>query len=244
VGWRRRCRLLVAAGVVWATLLGTPGVASETSVDIGGFKFSPGTVTAQQGDTVTWHWVGPDVNHTVTSTANQADSFESHPAVPVSQVTGPPPGGTYSHVFNTPGSFTYFCRVHPFIKGTVVVKPAPPLPPPPPPTGVTQQAAPAAPHPTFKECISQRNFIIRLRETGGVHLKSATVRVNGNATPVERKTIEGRSRLTARVDLRGLPKGQYVVAITAKTTEGRPLHGTRLYKTCDQKNVSYVLPKL
>jgi hypothetical protein len=114
-----------------------------------------------------------------------------------------------------------------------------------------QAAAPAgsqgnagAGHPTFKECLSQRNFIIRLRELGGVHLRSATVIVNGKPASVVARTIAGRRRLTARVDLRGLPSGQYAVNIEARTTKGRTLRGRRLYTTCSKKAVSYVHPKL
>jgi len=242
---REVARLVVFTAFSLTIALVAPAVASESDVSIGGFKFSPPTVTVQQGDTVTWSWAGPDTNHTVTSDPGQADSLESHPGIPANQIVGPPQGGTYSHTFNTPGTFTYFCRVHTFMKGKVVVNPAPP----PVDLGAGGGAPPAAGsgdsgHPTFKECLSQRNFIIRLREVGGVHLRSATVTVNGKATAVVPRTIDGRRRLTARVDLRGLPRGVYVVAITARTTKGALLRGRRLYMTCSKPVPSYILPKL
>jgi hypothetical protein len=68
--------------------------------------------------------------------------------------------------------------------------------------------------------------------------------VNGKPAPVVARRIDGRRRLTARVDLRGLRPGQYVVSITAKTTGGRTLHGRRLYVTCSKRVPSYILPKL
>jgi hypothetical protein len=68
--------------------------------------------------------------------------------------------------------------------------------------------------------------------------------VNGKPTAVVARTIDGRRRLTARVDLRGLRPGQHVVEITAKTIEGRTLHGRRLYMTCSRRVPSHVLPKL
>ena len=37
------------------------------------------------------------------------------------------------------------------------------------------------------------------------------------------------------VDLRGLPKGQITVKITALTTTARTIKGTRKYKTCRGK---------
>lgn len=230
----------VAALSAAACMIGLvmPAVAAESDVAVGSFKFAPATVTVQQGDTVTWSWAGPDVNHTITSDPGQADSFESHPTVATAQVTGPPPGGTYSHTFTTPGSFTYFCRVHPSMQGKVVVTEAPPTAP------AAQGTPGAAGHPTFKECLSQRNFIIRLREAGRVHLKSADVKVNGKAVEVVPRKIDGRRRLTARVDLRGLPTGQYTVDITAKTSKGGTLHGQRLYRTCSKRVPSYILPTL
>jgi plastocyanin len=237
-------RVAALSAAACAIGLAMPAVAAESDVEVGSFKFAPASVTVQQGDAVTWSWAGPDVNHTITSDPGQADSFESHPTVATSQVTGPPPGGTYSHTFTTPGSFTYFCRVHPSMQGKVVVTPAAP-------GAAGQGGGPAAQgtpgaagHPTFKECLSQRNFIIRLRQAGGVHLKSADVKVNGKAVEVVPRKIDGRRRLTARVDLRGLPSGQYTVDITAKTSKGGTLHGQRLYRTCSKRVPSYILPKL
>src|SRR5262245_47336062 len=161
-------RLAALSTAVWAVALAMPAVAAESDVQIGSFKFAPATVTVQQGDTVTWSWAGPDVNHTVSSDPGQADSFESHPTTATNQVAGPPQGGTFSHTFNTPGAFTYFCRVHPSMTGKVVVNAAPPGHA---GTPDAQQSPVTGEHPTFKECLSQRNFIIRLREVGGVRLK-------------------------------------------------------------------------
>lgn len=78
-----------------------------------------------------------------------------------------------------------------------------------------------------KKCVSRRNFKIRLREPAGDALASATVFVNGKRV----KVVRGE-RLTARVDLRGLPKGRYKVRIVAKTVLGRTMKGTRKYRTC------------
>jgi plastocyanin len=32
-------------------------------------------------------------------------------------------GATYSHVFTSPGTYTYHCAIHPFMTGTVTVTP-------------------------------------------------------------------------------------------------------------------------
>ena len=42
-------------------------------------------------------------------------------------------------------------------------------------------------------------------------------------------------RVTAPVDLRGLPKGRYKVEIRITTSTGRVIKGTRRYRTCVPK---------
>ena len=45
------------------------------------------------------------------------------------------------------------------------------------------------------------------------------------------KTLKGK-RITAGVDLRGLPKGKFTVTVSARTTDGRTVKETRKYRTC------------
>ncbi len=94
--------------------------------------------------------------------------------------------------------------------------PAPPIGP-----------ASAATLPSNKRCISRRSFKIRLARPAGDPLAKAEVRVNGRKV----QTIK-TSRLTAPVDLRGLPKGKVKVSITAITRSGRRLTAARTYTTC------------
>jgi len=81
--------------------------------------------------------------------------------------------------------------------------------------------------PSARTCRSRRVFRIRLREPRRGRLRSATVYVNGKLVRV----VRGR-RLRAPVDLRGLPRGRYVVRVVARTTTGRTLRRTRRYRTC------------
>src|SRR5437764_7756186 len=103
----------IALGVVAAP-------AQAADVTIKNFSFMPSSITIAQGDAVKWTWAGPDTNHSVTSTAGQADSFDSDPGKTPSSLDHPP-GDTFSHTFNTPGTFTYMCKVHSFMTGKVVV---------------------------------------------------------------------------------------------------------------------------
>jgi plastocyanin len=80
-------------------------------VTIDNFRFSPSELTVAVGTKVTWvnH---DDVPHTATSTTKPR-TIDS---------------GTldtddkFSKVFTTPGTYEYFCAVHPHMKGQIVVK--------------------------------------------------------------------------------------------------------------------------
>jgi hypothetical protein len=76
-------------------------------------------------------------------------------------------------------------------------------------------------------CVSRRNFRIRLQLPVGTRVRSARVRVAGRPVRVS----IGR-RITAPVDLRGLPRGVVVVRIRVVTLSGDVLRGTRRYRTC------------
>ncbi len=99
--------------------------AKTYNVKVADFVFAPANLSIKLGDVVKWSWTGEDVNHSVTATAGQAESFESHPGAKISEVTKAPAGGSFSHVFTHEGTFTYLCRVHPGMTGKVTVGAAP-----------------------------------------------------------------------------------------------------------------------
>ena len=83
--------------------------AASGSVTVSDFTFSPGTITINQGDTVTWVNNGP-TPHSATSSSGVFDTGIF------------PKGQSRSHTFNEAGTFAYICTPHPFMKGTVVVQ--------------------------------------------------------------------------------------------------------------------------
>jgi len=87
-----------------------PSAAPSATVDMTGTAFVPEEVTVKAGGTVTWHNSDP-VPHTITSVG-------SGPlASPI--VVG---GGDFSFTFPKPGTYTYFCLVHPNMRGSVDVQ--------------------------------------------------------------------------------------------------------------------------
>lgn len=87
--------------------------------------------------------------------------------------------------------------------------------------------------PSAKACLSRRNFRIRLVAPAGVTITKAVVLVNGRQAAVRRG-----AKLTAPVDLRGLPKSRYTVKITVTFAGGKTLSGTRKYRTCAKRRAS------
>jgi LPXTG-motif cell wall-anchored protein len=85
--------------------------AASTGVTISDFKFAPGTVTVNVGDTVTWSNSGP-TGHSATANDGSFDTGILQK------------GSSGSHTFSQAGTFSYICKPHPFMKGTVVVQAA------------------------------------------------------------------------------------------------------------------------
>jgi plastocyanin len=98
-----------------------PRSAATAHVSIVDFGYSPATITVTVGTTVTWSNTG-SVIHSVTS---DTGAFDSSPSCPTGACIDP--GGSFSHVFSTAGTFTYHCRVHSNMHGTVIVKAAAPV---------------------------------------------------------------------------------------------------------------------
>ena len=87
----------------------SPARAADTEVKIDNFTFSPQQITVKAGDTVTWvnH---DDIPHTVTS---KTMTFRSK-AMDTDD--------KFSFTFATPGTYEYFCSLHPHMTGTIVVE--------------------------------------------------------------------------------------------------------------------------
>jgi plastocyanin len=83
---------------------------TKAQVTIDNFAFSPQTVTVKAGTTVTWS-NHDDTPHTVVSPqkfkSKALDSDDS-----------------FSFTFTTPGTYQYFCSLHPHMTGTIVVEAA------------------------------------------------------------------------------------------------------------------------
>jgi plastocyanin len=82
---------------------------AEQQIRIDNFAFTPATITIPVGTRVTWV-NRDDVPHTVTS---KTRLFVS-PALDTE--------GKFEYVFDKPGTYVYYCSVHPHMIATVIVK--------------------------------------------------------------------------------------------------------------------------
>jgi len=196
------------AALVLALLALTPAAAaaSNRSVDIADFEFSPAALTVNPGDTVTWRWRGADRNHTVTSRPGQADSFESDPGTAEFAVQHPA-GDTFAHAFATPGRFGYVCRVHPSMTGHVTV------------VAVADRVAP--------RLRSLEAGVAKLRFTLS-EKASVTALVTRSGKTVKRLRIRGRKGVNSvKFPPRDLRAGRYRLAVSAVDALGNESKAAR-----------------
>jgi len=92
-------------------LAGTAFAAQPNSVAISNFAFDPPTLTVAPGARVTWtnHDEEP---HAIVS-ANKETPFKS---------AGLDTDDSFAFVFDKPGTYKYFCSIHPHMVGQIVVK--------------------------------------------------------------------------------------------------------------------------
>jgi plastocyanin len=82
--------------------------ASSDSVEISDFAFSPDAIEVDAGTTVTWQNADPTA-HTVSARDGAFDSGTLDP------------GSGFEATFAQPGTFAYFCQIHPTMRGSVRV---------------------------------------------------------------------------------------------------------------------------
>jgi len=83
--------------------------ASEVAIRIDNFSFSPATITVPVGTTVRWT-NRDDIPHTVVS---DDKSIKSKPL---------DTDETFTYTFTKPGTYNYFCSIHPKMTAKVVVQ--------------------------------------------------------------------------------------------------------------------------
>jgi amicyanin len=105
------CAAAALASMLATTILLPAAPGADLQVQIDNFTFAPQRLTVKAGATVTWI-NDDDIPHTV---ASSNKLFKSKALDTEDQ---------FSFTFTTPGTYEYFCSLHPHMTGTVVVEAA------------------------------------------------------------------------------------------------------------------------
>ena len=102
---------LVVAALAAGALASQGAPAADAEVEIDQYAFLPQRVTVKAGTSVTWT-NDDDDSHTVASSSKlfKSKALDTR--------------DKFSFTFTTPGTYDYFCSLHPYMKGVVVVESA------------------------------------------------------------------------------------------------------------------------
>ncbi len=108
--------IAAALGATTALMLAAaalPGRAQSpaSAVSVDNFTFNPQKLTVKVGTTVTWT-NKDDIPHAIAAVAKEFKSKVLDT------------DNSFSFTFTTPGSYDYFCSLHPHMTGTIVVEAA------------------------------------------------------------------------------------------------------------------------
>jgi plastocyanin len=107
--WRRFLGAALVGAAVAAGGLAPVLAGADATAKIDNFTFEPDKLTVKAGTTVTWI-NEDDIPHTVVATdrAFRSKALDTD--------------DKFSFTFTTPGSYEYFCSLHPHMKAVVVVQ--------------------------------------------------------------------------------------------------------------------------
>jgi plastocyanin len=109
--WSAFAALVCFATVTVAQPVRAAGPGPAATVVIDNFSFDPPKLSIAAGSTVTWK-NQDDMPHTIVNDATPRE-FKSPPL---------DSGEQFSWTFSKPGTYTYFCSIHPKMIGVVTVK--------------------------------------------------------------------------------------------------------------------------
>jgi len=91
------------------TTVSAPPSGEPSEVSIENFQFGPGDLTVAVGETITWTNNESGIPHDTTADEGLWESETLRP------------GDQFEFTFTEPGTYTYFCSIHPNMKATITV---------------------------------------------------------------------------------------------------------------------------
>ena len=114
----------LALAFACAVLLVVPAraAADNTRVSIFDYQWSNKEVHVNLGEKVTWDWLGPDLQHSVTGVSPNDLEWDSDPGTDVPEHRA---GDEYTLQFDEPGTYLFQCKLHAWVHGEVIVSAEP-----------------------------------------------------------------------------------------------------------------------
>lgn len=158
---------LAAGLIMFAATAATSGAAS-TRVAITDFQWSNPNPRIDLNESVTWDWIGPDTQHSVSGQEPNATQWDSDPG----SVRGHALGESFTVRFDQPGAYLFICKLHSSVRGTVTVSDQPGNP--------NSDPGPQAP----------LNFDLEPPYIDGMQFPKPVLGPKGNGTPLKFSTNE------------------------------------------------------
>lgn len=117
-----RRTVLLGTLLACTLVLAPSALAANTRVSISNYAWAPAHVHIDLDEKVTWDWLGPDLAHSVTGTSANARQWDSDPDTDAPYHR---PGFSYTIQFTQPGAYAFLCKLHPFVRGEVIVSSVP-----------------------------------------------------------------------------------------------------------------------
>jgi plastocyanin len=114
--------LSTLAAVALSLGLAPGALGANTRVSISNYAWAPAQVRIDLDEKVTWDWLGPDLAHSVTGASAGARQWDSDPDTDAPYHR---PGFSYTIQFTQPGAYAFLCKLHPFVRGEVIVSSIP-----------------------------------------------------------------------------------------------------------------------
>ncbi len=113
---------VLALALIALIALAPSAQAANRRIAIGDYRWSSPEIHLDLGEHVTWYWVGPDTIHSVTGTSANDAGWDSDPnsGIPNHKV-----GDSFELTFSSPGTYTFQCKLHSTVRGTVEVSSKP-----------------------------------------------------------------------------------------------------------------------
>ncbi len=111
----------LCAAVLVSLGASAPAQAANTRVSISDFQWSVKNPQIDLGESVTWDWIGPDTQHSVSGQPDNATQWDSDPG----SVGSHQLGDTFTVTFDQPGDYLFMCKLHTSVRGTVTVSDTP-----------------------------------------------------------------------------------------------------------------------